>query len=113
MEDRRKRRRFPVQKPAVIIVKGPRSHEIRGTTENVSELGALVLTDSPLPEGTAVQLILTLEEKGFTGLRLSCSGQVVRTEPPTEMGNRIAIAIQCSQALTEYASSNQVQKEFA
>ena len=112
MEDRRKRRRFPVQKPAVIIVKGPRAHEIRGTTENVSELGALVLTDSPLPERTAVQLILTLEEKGFTGLRLSCSGQVVRTEP-TEMGNRIAIAIQCSQALTEYASSNQVQKEFA
>lgn len=108
MEDRRKRRRFPVHKPAIIVVKGrPRAHEIRGTTENVSELGALVLTDFPLPKGTAVELILTLEEQGFTGLRLSCPGQVVRTES-TEMGNVIAIAIQCRQALTEYASVNQI-----
>ena len=101
MEDRRKRRRFPVQKPAVLIVEGSAGYEIHGTSENVSELGALVLTDSALPEGTAVRLILTLDETA--GLRLSCPGKVVRTES-TATGSRIAIAVQCLQTLSEYST---------
>ena len=104
MDDRRKRRRFPVQQPAVLIVKNSVAYEIRAITENVSESGALLLTDSAFAEGTAVQLILTLEEKGLAGLRLSCPGRVVRTESTT-MGTRVAVAIECSQALTEYARS--------
>jgi PilZ domain-containing protein len=103
MQERRKRRRFPVRQPALLIVEGDNAHELRGTTENVSESGALVLAEHPLPEGTAVRLIVILEEVGSAVLRLSCPGKVVRIES-SAMGSRIAVAIQCSQTLTDYAS---------
>lgn len=97
----RRKRRLPVQKPAVLIIEGADGPPQHGTTENVSESGALVLTEYPLPEGTSVRLIIILEELSFTGLRVSCLGRVVRTESAA-MGRRIALAVRCSKALTEY-----------
>ncbi len=108
MHERRKRRRFPVQKPALLIIEAADGPHLHGTTENVSESGALVLTEYPLPEGTSVRLIVLLEELSFTGLRVSCLGRVVRTESAA-MGSRIAVAIRCGQAMTEYASFSQLK----
>lgn len=102
----RRKRRLPVQKPAVLIIEGADGPPQHGTTENVSESGALVLTEYPLPEGTSVRLIIILEELSFTGLRVSCLGRVVRTESAA-MASRIAVAIRCGQAMTEYGSPNQ------
>src|SRR5579864_1486057 len=96
MEDRRRTPRFPVRRPAVLIVQCNPHRPVSGTTANVSALGALVRIGSPIAEGTKVELVLNLDKGNLPLHSLSCPGTVVRTES-TDTGNRVAI-IECNHA---------------
>jgi hypothetical protein len=104
MEERRRTPRFPVRRPAVLIVQGNPPLPVSGTTANVSALGALVLMGSPIAEGTKIELVLNLDKGNLPLHYLSCPGTVVRTEN-TGTVNRVAIAIECNHAFNEYSTS--------
>jgi hypothetical protein len=94
MEDRRRTPRFPVRRPAILIVQGNPPQRVSGTTDNVSALGALVRIGSWIAEGTTVELVLNLKRGKVPTHYLFCPGKVVRTEN-MGTGNRVAIAISC------------------
>jgi|GEM_PF-5359580 len=100
MQERRRTRRFPVRRPAVLIVHGNPPQRVSGTTENVSALGTLVLVGSSIAEGASVELVLNLEKGDIPLHYLSCPGKVVRAEA-SAAGNRVAIAIACDHVFTE------------
>lgn len=107
MQERRKTRRFPVRRPAVLIVHSNPPQRVSGTTDNVSALGALVLIDSRIAEGTTVELVLNLEKRDIPLHYLSCPGKVVRTDS-TAIRNRVAIAIACEHTFTEASTRKPV-----
>lgn len=99
MQERRRTPRFPVRRPAVLIVHGKPARRVSVMTVNVSALGALVLVDSGVVEGTSIELVLSLKRGQIP--THSCPGKVVRTEP-TATVNRIAVAIKCDHVFTDH-----------
>jgi hypothetical protein len=93
-DEQRKKRRFPVREPASVKVHREVGwEEVQGITENVSLRGVLLITDSPLPIGSEVEIALTLELGGAPSVTVYGRGKVVRTEPRSE--RTIAVGIQC------------------
>ena len=101
MQERRRAWRFPVRRPAVLIVHGNPPQRVSGTTENVSALGTLVLVGSSIAEGASVELVLNLEKGDIPLHYLSCPGKVVRAEG-SATGNRVAITIACDHLFSEH-----------
>jgi len=85
-----------MQYPVTLKVMEQRPREISGTTENVSELGILLVSDAEVPPTSRVELALTLQHESMPAVRLLSSGTVFRVEP--RPGNKKAIAIGCDQA---------------
>jgi hypothetical protein len=100
MQERRRTPRFPVQRPALLIVQGDPAQRVSVVTVNVSALGALVLIDSQIAEGTGIELVLNLK-RGKVPTH-SCPGRVVRTETLGTL-NRVAVAIECDHVFTEHS----------
>ena len=73
--------------------------EVHGTTKNVSEIGLLLITDSEVPEGTAVELTLTLLEDDVAIVCLVGSGRVIRVE--RGLAGPAAIAVECDHVLEQ------------
>ncbi len=97
--ERRKRQRFPMRQSVTLKLRENGQREIQGTTKNVSEIGLLLITESEVPEGTAVELTLTLLEDDVPVVWLVGSGRVVRVERgPT---GSAAIAVECDHALEQ------------
>jgi hypothetical protein len=63
-------------------------------SENLSEKGILFATDSVIPVGTALEILLKMPDEWLY------SGHVVRVEPRTSPRGRFGVAVQfdCSQA---------------
>ncbi len=100
MQERRRTPRFPVRLPAVLIVHGNPARRVSVMTVNVSALGALVLVESRIAEGTSVEMVLNLK-RGTIPSHV-CPGKVVRIEGTATI-NRVAIAIQCDHVFTEHS----------
>ena len=95
-EERRRRARFQIRQPISLeIVQNGIRTVVHGTTENVSLVGVLVLTDEEVPENTRVDLTLTLATRNTPPhpLRLPTSGRVTRVEAQPD--GTVSIAIEC------------------
>jgi hypothetical protein len=70
--------------------------EQRTESENVSERGIFFATNSPLPIGTAVQILLKMPEQitGEPTTEWLCSGHVVRIEPIDSPRGNLGVGVQ-------------------
>ena len=77
--ERRVGQRFEYQLPVAIRMV-EKALDIHGCTENLSARGAYLYTESPLTEGTAVELTLTMPSEITLGerMRVRCKGRVLR-----------------------------------
>lgn len=94
-QERRGRPRFVLQLPIMLKVDEDGTHEIHGTTENVSLTGVLLRTDSDVPLKARVELTMAFVQSSTPPckLRMSNSGTVVRVETRSE--GEYGIAIEC------------------
>ena len=96
MLERRKRRRFPIQQPILLKIREEITEaEIRGLTQDVSEIGVLLVSAGDLPLGTKVGITLSMPND----VELFALGTVVRRQ--SSMEAKTAIAIHCTHSFTE------------
>jgi hypothetical protein len=81
--ERRVGQRFGYQVPVAIHAVS-QGINVAGCTENLSARGAYLYTEALLPEGTAVELTLTMPSEITLGeqMRVRCKGKVLRAMPP-------------------------------
>src|SRR5947208_382178 len=92
MLERRRRRRFPAQLPVVLKIQEQAGWcEVRGISENASEIGVLLFANRNVPLGAAVEVSISMPN----GVQLSALGTVVRTTPGYGR-DKFAIAVQCT-----------------
>jgi hypothetical protein len=93
MKERRRCRRFPIERPVSFQVLNGREQgrQGRGQTVNIGSRGVLLAVEFPVAEGILVEVSLQWPAKldNRSELKLVLRGSVVRTE-----GNRIAVRIQ-------------------
>jgi PilZ domain len=102
MTERRKKQRFPVQRPVVLKPDDAGSgwKEIHGVSQKVSDNGVLVLTDRVLPIGHKVRIHLSL----LHGVSVNARGKVVRVDHRPDNG--CLVAIECSEPLSDSLPDN-------
>jgi hypothetical protein len=81
--ERRVGQRFEYHLPVAIRVVD-QGVDVTGCTENLSARGAYLYTESPVPEGTALELTLTMPSEITLGeqMRVRCKGRVLRAAQP-------------------------------
>lgn len=107
-EERRKKRRFPIQQPVTLMVKRDGKRSIHGRSDNVSLTGVLLSTDSEISEEARVDVMLAASQRNMPvqKLLLLSSGRVVRVETRLEGGK--AIAIKCDYDLEQIPATHGV-----
>ena len=90
--ERRSGQRFPYQIPVLLRVPAE-SRTGTGCTQDLSSRGALVWTDFPLKEGTAVEMVLVMPSEITLGedMNVCCHAHVMRLERVE--GSKPAVAI--------------------
>jgi hypothetical protein len=90
MSEMEKRRweRYLLELPVYVAWKDPsggEAEELLGTTKDISSSGICVMCDSPILEGSEVdvKIDLPIVLEGMTGSRMSAHGTVVRNEAMT------------------------------
>jgi hypothetical protein len=70
--------------------------EERGESENLSEEGILFATDSVIPVGTVLEILLKMPETitGEPTTEWLCSGHVVRVEPMDSPRGKLGVGVQ-------------------
>lgn len=70
--------------------------EERSESENLSERGILFATDSAMPVGTVVEVLLKMPEAitGEPTTHWLCSGHVVRVEPIASPRGKLGVGVQ-------------------
>ncbi len=70
--------------------------EERGESENLSEEGILFATNSVIPVGTVLEILLKMPEivTGEPTTEWLCSGHVVRVEPIDSPRGKLGVAVQ-------------------
>ncbi len=96
MQERRKKRRFSFQQPALLrFCAGDFWQEARGIVENASEMGALLLTGSDVPQGIEVEVTIEMPHE----VLVSAPSSVVRVEG--RLDGKLAVAVKCQKAFSE------------
>lgn len=106
--DRRLSVRHEIKTPLRIRLWKSAAPEKRSESLNLSECGILFATDSPMPIGTVVEVLLKMPEE-ITGERTTewlCSGHVVRINPIDSPRGKLAVGVQfdCYQIARETPS---------
>jgi PilZ domain-containing protein len=85
--------RYPVRIPLRYRTSGA-ADWVEGRTENISRSGVLFRTDLTAPLHTAIEMLMTLpaEVGGTHDGTVICRGRIVRSEPPTPLDPRPALA---------------------
>lgn len=97
MLEHRKERRFSIQRPALLKVRGESGWlDVHGIAENVGETGLLFVGESEIPLGAEVEVTITLPHQ----VRALASGKVLRVERRSG-GKKIAVAVECSYPFSE------------
>jgi PilZ domain len=80
--ERREARRFAMSLPMRILAHDGHSHEVHGSTRDVSYRGLYFLAESTFEVGSEIDFVLTLPQRvspsGEVDIR--CRGQVIRVE---------------------------------
>jgi hypothetical protein len=94
--DRRASLRYNFKVPLRIRVWKSATPEERGESENLSERGILFATDSVMPVGTVVEVLLKMPEAitGEPTTEWLCSGHVVRVEPIDSPRGKLGVGMQ-------------------
>jgi hypothetical protein len=94
--DRRLSLRHNVKTPLRIRIWKSGIPEQRGESENLSERGILFATDTPIPIGTVVEILLKMPEviTGEPTTEWLCSGHVVRVEPIDSPRGKLGVGLQ-------------------
>ncbi len=92
--EHRSAQRFMVDVPVLMKTAGS-DREVVHSTRDVSHRGVFVYTDHPLPEASPVQFVLKLKtvDGPEEGIRILCSGTVVRVEQPVSGRHGMAATI--------------------
>lgn len=94
IEERRKKRRFALRQTVVLkLHKDDQWIECRGITENVSEIGTLIILRSFDCPVIGCEVAVQIIDSAYP-VRLSCRGKVTRVERRFG-GETVAIAIRC------------------
>ena len=88
--ERRNERRYPVQQPAFVRLKGGNGHEIDMVAQNVSTHGVLLQCEEPIPLRSKIEVTLRFPN----ALPLQAPGEVLRVEQPSS-GGAFLIAVRC------------------
>lgn len=96
VSDRRLSLRHEISTPLRIRVWKSAAPEQRGESMNLSERGILFTSDSPLPIGTVVEVLLKMPEEitGEPTAEWLCSGHVVRVIPVDSPRGRLGVGVQ-------------------
>ncbi|MCU1243359.1 MAG: hypothetical protein JWO71_4085 [Candidatus Acidoferrum typicum] len=86
--DRRLNVREDIKTPIRVRIGKSAILEELGESENLSEKGILFATDSVIPVGTALEILLKMPDEWLY------SGHVVRVEPRTSPRRRFGVAVQ-------------------
>jgi hypothetical protein len=86
--DRRLSVREDIKTPIRVHLWKSANHEVLGESENLSEKGILFATDSVIPVGTALEILLKMPDEWLY------SGHVVRVEPSTSPRGRFGVGVQ-------------------
>ena len=86
-----------MQQPVKLTLRESGLREVCGVTRNVSEIGLLLVTDSPIPRDARVQLTLSLQQENVPSVQLCSWGRVVRVE--NGAAGAIAVAVECDSPL--------------
>ncbi len=80
--DRRRKTRFQLRLPALLVKVGQKNVRSLGRTVNISSEGTLFRCRHPLHPGDIIQYIITLQNgrRDEPALRMKCKGRVVRVD---------------------------------
>ena len=78
VQDRRLKRRFPIQ--AAIVVTGKSRGQVIGTTRDLHSRGLYFYTDASLPPGEHIEFTLTFAADVMPAKELHGTGRVARVE---------------------------------
>jgi hypothetical protein len=94
--DRRLSLRHEIRTPLRIRVWKSAAPERRGESVNLSERGILFASDSSLPIGTVVEVLLKMPEDitGEARTEWLCSGHVVRVNPIDSPRGKLGVGVQ-------------------
>lgn len=94
--DRRSSLRHNFRVPLRIRIWKSAVPEERGESENLSERGILFATDSVMPVGMVVEVLLKMPEEitGEPTTEWLCSGHVVRVEPIDSPRGKLGVSVQ-------------------
>jgi hypothetical protein len=94
--DRRASLRYNFKVPLRIHIWKSAIPDERGESENLSERGILFATDSVMPVGTVVEVLLKMPEAitGEPTTEWLCSGHVVRVEPIDSPRGKLGVGVQ-------------------
>jgi hypothetical protein len=93
--DRRLTVRHNIKTPIRIRLWKSAIPEQRGESENLSEEGILFATDSVIPVGTVLEILLKMPEliTGEPTTEWLCSGHVVRVEPIDSTRGKLGVGV--------------------
>ena len=96
VSDRRVSVRHTFRVPLRIRIWKSAIPEQRAESENLSERGLLFATDSVMPVGTVVEVLLKMPEAitGESTTEWLCSGHVVRVEPIDSPRGKLGVGVQ-------------------
>ena len=90
-KERRRERRYPIQQPAFVRLKGA-TGEVESATENISTHGVLLRSEVLIPVGSKIDVILRFRD----ALPIQGEGEVLRLEK--QYGDKaFLIAVRCGQ----------------
>jgi hypothetical protein len=108
VSDRRLTIRHNFKTPIRIRLWKSATPEERGESENLSEKGILFATNSAMPVGTVLEILLKMPEMitGEPTTEWHCSGHVVRVEPINSPRGKLGVGVQfdCYQVTRGIAS---------
>lgn len=93
-QERREHPRYTVRVPVSVRVSNGDSREISVESENVSWDGILLSSESRMPEGTTLGLVVVIQPATAPQFRLIGKGKVVRVEQQS-CAAKFFIAIRC------------------
>jgi hypothetical protein len=107
--ERRARQRFEVNLPVSIQLGGV---TVAGFTQDVSARGIFLFSENPIPEGSRLELTLTLpSEVTLTeSMRVRCCGRVLRCAASAGQRHGIAVYLESYEYLPECNSSPELAR---
>ena len=88
--EQRRTRRFQLQLPLSITRSGAERVPFLGFTKNISSSGVLFMVEKEPDLGGPIEYVINLTHEGAQSVSLRCMGKVLRADPVSPSGDKIA-----------------------